>query len=134
MILGVLMFIGCGGSGDTGAQGPPGPPGTTSPTGPTTPVTTTGETCDVCHGAGKIADIAVKHPDPTGLDVTLSNITLTNNSGVITVTFHAATAAGSVTGLVLDDFKFMIADLVPAGTDTLGGWGTWDSPYFERWV
>jgi hypothetical protein len=133
MILGVLLFIGCGGSGDTGAQGPPGPPGPTVTPTPT-PETTTGETCDVCHGASKVADIAVKHPDPTGLDVTLSNITLTNNSGDITVTFHAATAAGPVTGLVLDDFKFMIADLVPAGTDTLGGWGTWDSPYFERWA
>jgi hypothetical protein len=131
MILGLLLLIGCGGSGDTGAAGPPGPPGT-APSTP--PVTTTGETCQVCHGADKIADIAVAHPDPTGQDVTLSNITLTNNLGVPTVTFHAATANGPVTDLVLDDFKFMIADLVPAGTDTLGGWGTWDSPYFERWA
>jgi hypothetical protein len=133
MFLGTLLLIGCGSSGDTGAPGPAGPPGPTTGS-PQTPVTATGETCEVCHGAGKIADIAVKHPDPTGLDVTLSNIVLTNTGGVLTVTFHAATATGPVTDLVLNDFKFMIADLVPAGTDTLGGWGTWNSPYFERWV
>jgi OmcA/MtrC family decaheme c-type cytochrome len=130
MILGALLLIGCGGSGDTGASGPPGP---TGPTGPTTPVTTTGETCNVCHGAGKIADIAVAHPDPTGKDVTLSNMTLTNTGGNAVVSFHAATASGPVTDLILDDFIFMIADLVPANTPT-ATWGTWDTPYFERWA
>jgi Outer membrane cytochrome MtrC/MtrF-like, domains II/IV len=133
MILGLLMFIGCGGSGDTGATGATGPPGPPGTTGPTTPVTTTGETCNVCHSAGTIADIAVKHPDPTGMEVTLSNITLTNTAGIPTVSFNAATTAGPVTDLVLDDFRFMIADLVPAGTPT-ASWGTWDSPYFERWA
>jgi OmcA/MtrC family decaheme c-type cytochrome len=130
MMLGALLLIGCGGGGDTGATGPPGP---TGPTGPTTPVTTTGETCGVCHAAGKIADIAVAHPDPTGQDVTLTSITLTNTGGTPAVSFHAATAAGPVTDLTLDDFVFMIADLVPAGTAT-ATWGTWDSPYFERWA
>ena len=130
MILGMLLFIGCGGSGDTGAQGPPGPPG---PPGPTPPETTTGETCEVCHVAEKVADIAVAHPDPTGLDVTLSNITLTNTGGIPAVSFHAATANGPVTDLALSDIKFMLANLVPAGTPT-ASWGTWDSPYFERWA
>ncbi|MGA8179059.1 MAG: hypothetical protein WB792_03310, partial [Desulfobacterales bacterium] len=130
MISGALLLIGCGGGGDTGATGPPGPPGTTV-TPP--PVTTTGETCEVCHAAGKIADIAVAHPDPTGQDVTLTSITLTNIAGTPAVSFHAATAAGPVTDLSLDDFIFMIADLVPAGTAT-ASWGTWDSPYFERWA
>jgi OmcA/MtrC family decaheme c-type cytochrome len=130
MMLGALLLIGCGGSGDTGATGPPGP---TGPTGPTTPVTTTGETCEVCHSAGKIADIAVAHPDPTGQNVTLSSITLTNAGGIPAVSFHAATASGPVTDLTIDDFIFMLADLVPAGTATTS-WGTWDSPYFERWA
>ena len=129
MILGALLLIGCGGSGDTGATGPPGPAGTT---GSTPPVITTGETCEVCHGAGKIADIAVKHPDPTGQDVTLSNIALTNTGGIPVVSFHAATAAGNVTDLTSADIRFYIANLVPAGTAT--SWGTWDSPYFERWA
>jgi hypothetical protein len=134
MILAAFLLIGCGSDGDTGATGatgPPGPPGAAAPGGD---LTTTAETCSICHGQGKIADIAVAHPDPTGEEVTLSNIVLTNTAGIAVVSFNAATADGPVTDLVLDDFKFMIADLVPAGTDTLGGWGTWDSPYFERWA
>jgi OmcA/MtrC family decaheme c-type cytochrome len=75
----------------------------------------------------------VAHPDPTGLAVTLSNIELTNTGGIPAVSFNAATATGPVTGLTLDDFRFMIATLVPAGTSTTD-WGTWDTPYFERWA
>jgi hypothetical protein len=135
MILGALLMIGCGSTGDTGpagatgAQGPPGP----GPTGPTTPVTTTGETCNVCHSAGAIADVAEFHPNPTGKDVVLSNIVLTNTAGTPAVSFHAATTSGAVTDLTLDDLVFMIADLVPADTAT-ATWGTWSSPYFERWA
>jgi hypothetical protein len=132
MILGALLLIGCG-SGDTGATGPAGPPGSPSPGSPGSPVPTTSETCSVCHSAGKIADIAVAHPDPTGQDVTLSNITLTNTGGIPVVSFHAATSAGPVTDLTFSDVGFYIADLVPANTATTS-WGTWPSPYFERWA
>jgi len=126
MILGALLLIGCGSDGDTGAQGPAGP------TGPAGPATTTNESCAVCHTAGKIADIAVAHPDPTGQAVTLSNITLTNTGGVPVVTFHAATAGGPVTDITFDHVRFYMANLVPA--DTATSWGTWSSPYFERWA
>ena len=137
MILGALLLIGCGSDGDAGPAGAPGPPGTPGTPGtpaPGTPGTpATSETCSLCHGQGKIADIAVAHPDPTGEEVTLSNIVLTNTAGIAKVSFNAATASGPVTGLTLDDLRFMIATLVPAGTAT-ASWGTWDSPYFERWA
>jgi hypothetical protein len=140
MILGALLLIGCGSSGDagppgaTGATGPTGPPGSTAPGGS---LATTSETCSICHSAGKIADVADFHPDPTGQDVAISDITLTNSGGIPAVSFHAATASGSVTDLVFADVRFYIADLVPAGTPTIGytaTQGTWDSPYFERWA
>jgi hypothetical protein len=150
MILGALLLIGCsngGGGGSAGAEGPAGPPGSTGPAGPPGEGIATAESCVVCHGTGKLADIAVFHPDPTGKDVTLSSITLTNTSGTPEVSFHAATSAGPVTDLV-DRFNdsdntgtilFSIADLVPANTvtsyeNTVTGLYTWDSPYFERWA
>jgi hypothetical protein len=132
VISGAILLFGC--SGDAGDQGPAGPAGRTGPIGPTGPGATTGETCSVCHSTGKIADIAVAHPDPSGADVTLSNITLTNaTDGIPVVTFHAATSAGPVTDLTFDDVRFYLADLVPADTATTT-WGTWPTPYFERWA
>ncbi|MGA8239405.1 MAG: hypothetical protein WB818_02455, partial [Desulfobacterales bacterium] len=136
MMLGAILLFGCS---DSGGSGPPGPAGPTGPPSPEIPpVATTTETCSLCHGTGKIADIAVAHPDPTGQAVTLSNITLTNTAGFAQVTFHAATATGSVTDLTLDDVRFMIANLVPALTPASGDPKTpgrkWDTPYFERWA
>jgi OmcA/MtrC family decaheme c-type cytochrome len=125
--------IGCG---EDGKDGPPGP------TGPAGPAAVEPETCIICHGAGNSADIAVAHPDPAGENVIISDITLKNggvDGGVPVVSFHLVTDSGTpVTdldaGLDVDNFQFMMADLVPAGTDTQGGWGTWDSPYWERWT
>ena len=144
IILGVLLLIGCGENGKDGSAGPAGPagppgvPGTAIETGAVGP-----ETCVICHGTGEVADIAVSHPDPTNETVIISAITLTNTAGVDggipVVSFHLATAGGTPitdldAGLDVDNFQFMMADLVPAGTDTQGGWGTWDSPYWERWT
>jgi hypothetical protein len=127
MLLGAVLLMGC--AGDDGDPGPAGPAGPTGPSGTATP---TDESCTVCHAAGKTADIAAVHPDPTALDVTLSSITLTNTGGIPVVSFHAATSAGPVTDLTFADIRFYIADLVPA--DTATDWGTWSSPYFERWA
>jgi hypothetical protein len=129
MMLNAILLFGCGGSGDTGPQGPAGSSG---PPGPPGEPTTTAESCIVCHAAGKIADIAVAHPDPTGQDVTISKITLTNTGGLAVVSFHATTAAGPVTDLTFADVRFMLADLVPANTTTQ--YGTWPTAYFERWA
>jgi hypothetical protein len=140
MILGALLLFGC--EGDTGPPGPAGPqgePGTAAPGGGD--LVATVETCSICHGQGKIADIAVAHPDDPaflGEEIIISNITLTNSGGVPVVSFHLETRDGTPVSeidgqpLNVDMFRFMMGDLVPAGTATQ--WGTWDSPYFERWV
>jgi Outer membrane cytochrome MtrC/MtrF-like, domains II/IV len=133
MLLGAVQLCGC--SGDTGSQGPPGAIGPSGSTGggSTGTGTVAEESCTVCHTTGKVADIAVAHPDPSGADVTLSGISLTNTGGTPVVAFHAATSAGPVTDLTFSDVRFYLADLVPADTATTS-WGTWSSPYFERWA
>jgi OmcA/MtrC family decaheme c-type cytochrome len=131
MMLGAILLFGCS---DSGGSGPPGPAGPAGPTGPSIPpAATTSETCSVCHSEGKIADIAVAHPDPTGQNVTISIFNLTNAGGIPVVSFSAATDAGPVTDLAIGDLQFMMADKVPAGTTTMS-WGTWDTDYFERWA
>jgi OmcA/MtrC family decaheme c-type cytochrome len=131
MILGTILLAGCL-KEDMGPPGSPGPPAPNEPTVPDGGPTATGETCRACHGTGKISAIAETHPGP-GMDVTLSDIILTNPAGTPSVSFNAATDDGPVTDLVFDDIRFYIADLVPADTPTAGG-GTWSSPYFERWA
>lgn len=131
VIISLFLFYGC--SGDTGDVGPQGGIGPEGPAGtPGGAVVKTDESCIVCHTSGKIADIAEAHPDPTGQDVTVSGITLTNTDGVPKVSFHVATATAPVADIAFSDLRFYIADLVPAGTAT--SWGTWSSPYFERWA
>ena len=149
MILGVSLLIGCG-SGDTGATGAQGATGPAGPAGPAG-TSTTAESCAVCHGTGMVADIAVKHPDDpafTGAQVTISNVIVTNNAGILDVSLHLEWSADNtpVTGLTengtpvaitVDNFRFYAATLVPAGTptDPTGhDWGTWDTDYWERWV
>jgi hypothetical protein len=147
MILGVSLLIGCGDSGSTGPAGAKGDKGDKGDTG--TVASATAETCSICHGTGDIADVALYHPDDpafTGAQVTLSNIVLTNtagsglNDGLPVVSFHLAWAADNtpvtqIDGLPLDVdmFRFIMADLVPAGTAT-AQWGTWDTDYWERWI
>ncbi|MBI4514822.1 MAG: OmcA/MtrC family decaheme c-type cytochrome [Deltaproteobacteria bacterium] len=59
-----------GDTGPTGPSGPTGPQGDTGPTGPSGPTgpggddltRTINEACVVCHGDGRIADVAAYHP------------------------------------------------------------------------
>jgi hypothetical protein len=103
----------------------------------------TAETCAICHGEGKIAAVADKHPDSLALlgdDVIISNISLTNNGGPV-VAFHLERAVDGtpITGLTpadVDLVRFVMGDLVPAGTptDPTGfDWGTFDTDYWEQW-
>ena len=131
MMVGAILLFGCSDSGGGGTTFVPieTPPTTPPPTPPEASV----ETCTLCHTDGKFAPISVAHPDPTGQDVMLDPITLINPGGVAQVTFNAHTAKGPVMDLTLDDVRFYIATLVPANTPT-SGWGTWPTPYFERWA
>jgi len=142
MMLGALLLIGCGEDGKTGPPGPPGPPGPEGP-GVSTPSV---ETCSICHGPGKSADIAVAHPDPTGETIIISAITLTNTAGsgqydgrpVVSFELSDSVSGAPVTAIDgvdvdVDNFQFMMADLVPAVTPTTN-WGTWDTDYWERWT
>lgn len=145
MILGALLVIGCGSDGATGPTGATGPEGPPGPPGQDL-AASSAETCSICHGAGKIADIAVAHPDDpafTGSEVMLSNIALTNNAGTARVNFDLTFTDGTPVTTIdgnpvdVDMFRFMMADLVPAGTPTDPGghnWGTFDTAYWERWV
>ena len=146
MILAAFLLIGCGSDGDTGPPGPKGDTGDTGPAG-TSVSAATAETCSICHGAGKIADIAVAHPDDMsfqGDDVLIQNISLVNNAGTAEVTFDLVrsiddspidiTASAELTA---DDFRFAMADLVPADIPTGlpdHDWGTFGSTYWERWA
>jgi hypothetical protein len=146
MILGALLLIGCGSDGDTGPPGAKGDTGDTGPAG-TSVSAASAETCSICHGAGSIADIAVAHPDDMsfqGDDVLIQNITLVNNAGTAEVTFDLVRSIDNTpitdldgVPLTADDFRFAMADLVPANTatDPTGNdWGTFGSPYWERWA
>jgi OmcA/MtrC family decaheme c-type cytochrome len=137
-----LLFMGCGNDGATGATGlsitgppgPPGPPGSAG--GPGTGVAAN-ETCAICHGVGKIADVAALHNlNPTTGAVLLAgtvNAAITgatfapagdNVITTITFTFQALNDAGAdVTGSInlLDNssatqlrfVRFSLAKLVP---------------------
>jgi OmcA/MtrC family decaheme c-type cytochrome len=130
-----MALAGC--EGDRGSTGPQGPEG---PAGPAGPTTTTNESCVVCHTANDVADITVAHPDPSGVDLTVSSLTVTNAAGFPQVSFHVDAGSASYAALTLAQVRLYIADLVPAGTATQWGVanptyvGTFPSPYYERWA
>jgi OmcA/MtrC family decaheme c-type cytochrome len=131
MLVAAVSMFGCGSDGDTGPQGPPGEDGTTTVV--EVPFSAGAETCTICHSEDKIAAVADFHPQVT--DQTLiSDIVVTNSAaGLPTVDFHVELTDGTpVEGIQNEDFRFMMADLVPAGTATAQG--TWDTPYYERWA
>jgi OmcA/MtrC family decaheme c-type cytochrome len=115
-----LLFVGCSGNdGATGAAGPsgtPGPPGTG---------VLANETCVVCHGAGKIMDVAAAHGvgAATGtVTATINSVTFNPDNAVVTFTFAATDSAGNpvrndilltTSGSNLAYARFTIARLVP---------------------
>ncbi|MGB3399466.1 MAG: hypothetical protein WBA34_04760, partial [Candidatus Deferrimicrobiaceae bacterium] len=125
-----LLFLGCGGSsgstGATGAQGPAGPPG------PPGAGASTNESCVICHGEGKIADVAVFMPLPTDVDLAMDSPDVTNTGGFAVITFHLkdATDNAAITTLTASQVRVYMADLVPAGFAP----NTESSDYFQRWA
>jgi OmcA/MtrC family decaheme c-type cytochrome len=106
-------------------------------------VTHTEESCNVCHGVDAFADIAVAHPEVPPKAV-VSNIVVTSGAGATdTVTFSVFEDDGTtgIAGLTLDDFRFYMADIVPAGDVTTTAYTltttpvtSFDTPYLERWM
>ncbi len=132
-----LVMAGC--SGDDGDDGAPGATGPEGPAGPAGPVTMTNESCNVCHGEDQMIGLSINtlHPlvDPK---IVINGIIVTSAAGAAdTVTFKAFEKDGTtaVTGLTLADFRFYIADMVPANTPTANlPVGTWSTAYPERWL
>ncbi|MGK2907699.1 MAG: multiheme c-type cytochrome [Desulfuromonadales bacterium] len=143
MLVASLALFGCegddGNDGAAGAPGAPGADGAAGPEGPAGPVTTTDESCNICHGAGQAIGLSIDtlHPlvDPK---VEVANIVVASGVGATdTVTFDVFEEDGTtpVSGLTIADFRFYIADIVPAGTLTANApVATWSTPYVERWL
>lgn len=138
MFAALAATVALAGCADDGSQGPAGPAG---PAGDAGPVTLTNESCTVCHGEGQVLSgtigIDALHPvvDPK---VDVANIVVASVAGVgDTVTFDVLQpgTATPVTGLTIADFRFYIADIVPAGTATANApVATWTTAYVERWL
>jgi hypothetical protein len=130
-----VLFLGCSGddgsTGSAGAPGAPGAPGLPGDPGAPGPVTTTNESCVVCHGAGKIADVAVFMPDPTAVNLAVDNLALTNTGGFGVVSFNLKRGTSNYSTLTAGAVRLYVADLVPAGTV---GVNTESSNFFKRWA
>jgi len=136
MLFAAAGLVGC--SGDDGAQGPQGIQGIQGEPGP---VTQTNESCRVCHGAGQqlspLISINVLHPlvDPK---VDIANIVVTSVAGVgdsVTFDVFQPGTTTPVLGLPFSQFRFYIADIVPAQTATANTpVGTWFTAEPERWL
>ncbi len=128
-----LLFLGC--EGDDGAQGPQGEqgePGT--PPGDPGAGLQVAEGCLVCHGAGKIIDVAVAHDTATGpvtAVITDASFNPVDNTASVTFTFAAEDVEGipvlvdltepiSATDARLAHMRFTIARLLPGQIFTTG--------------
>jgi hypothetical protein len=94
--------------------------------------TATEESCVVCHGAGAIADVAkfMNIPPSTAVDLTVSNLTVTNNAGFAMVSFNLKRGAANYPSLTSGSVRLYMADLVPAGDPA----NTHSSAFFQRWA
>lgn len=135
MLACALAMAGC--KGDTGDRGPAG---ATGPTGPSGTGTTTGESCEICHGTGAVADVAVVHPQISStnqdLVITVNSVTQDATNHPV-IAFSVADSNGNSVDLTSGgtlnadgDAVFRIADLIPAGTGT----NTYSSDYWEQWA
>jgi OmcA/MtrC family decaheme c-type cytochrome len=129
-----LAFMGCGSNGSAGPQGDPGEGGVAGP------VTNTSDSCMVCHTTGRLVDIFDPDGDPITHDfaavnlptLVVSGIVVENNGDVPTVFFHVESNGVPVTALDNTNVRFMMAQLVPAGTAT--AFPTWNTAQFDRWA
>ncbi len=140
LMLSALVLAGCegddGSDGAVGAQGEQGEPGEPGEPGP---VTHTNESCNVCHGVDQMIGLSINtlHPlvDPK---VEIADIVVASAAGATdTVTFNTFEDDGTtpVLGLTLADFRFYVADIVPALTPTANvPVGTWFTAETERWL
>jgi OmcA/MtrC family decaheme c-type cytochrome len=133
-----VLLTGCeGDDGAPGAQGPPGVPGDPGAPGAPGAGVQANETCVICHGAGRIADVAAVHAPPSGTvtaTITGAEFPVGGNASV-TFTFAATDTSGNpvnvdlaagVTNLTY--LRLTLARLVPgtaypaAGTKEPDAW------------
>jgi OmcA/MtrC family decaheme c-type cytochrome len=110
-----VLLLGCGNDGATGAAGEPGAPG---------PGALANETCVLCHGEGKIVDVAVAHDTLTGtVAATITGAEIATDNASVTFTFSATGVDGTPMVVDLTEaatgstnlryLRFTIAKLVP---------------------
>ncbi len=116
-----LLFLGC--EGDDGAAGIAGAPGAPGDPGPGA---LANETCVLCHGAGKIVDVAEAHDTATGLVtavITDASFSPAGDNASVNFTFAAQDVDGNPVIVDLTDedgsgrlahMRFTIGRLIPA--------------------
>jgi OmcA/MtrC family decaheme c-type cytochrome len=110
-----LLFLGC--EGDDGAAGIAGTPGTPGDPGPGA---LANETCVVCHGEGRIADVAVEHDTFTGtadIQIDDASFNTADNTAAVTFTVVSATDANGVD--ITDAVASVLTDLDPNNSTRL---------------
>ena len=97
-----LLFLGC--EGDDGAAGIAGAPGVPGDPGEPGPGALANETCVVCHGEGRIADVAVEHDTFTGtVDIQIDNASFNTADNTASVDFTVVSATAANGADITDD-------------------------------
>jgi hypothetical protein len=151
-----LVLAGCeGDDGDDGAAGAPGASayeiavdngfdGTEEEWLASMQPIHTEESCNVCHGDGSNLDYNVIHPEPLEKPVVTDIVVESGVEGdPDCVTFNVFEEDGvtPVSGLTSGDFRFYMADMLPAGVattttfvETADPVTTWETAQLARWM
>jgi len=125
-----VLLVGCGNDGSDGSTGAAGAPGAPGEPGAPGPGALANETCVLCHGKGRIADVAVEHDTFTGtvnIQINDASFNQADNTAAVDFTVVSATDANGadITNAVasalteednegrLAHMRFTIAKLIP---------------------
>ena len=91
-----VLLVGCGNDGSDGSTGAAGAPGAPGEPGAPGPGALANETCVLCHGKGRIADVAVEHDTFTGtvnIQINDASFNQADNTAAVDFTVVSATDA-----------------------------------------